>query len=689
MSDNQDNDFELGDGGSKAGSGSEDRREQPREERRSSDRDTRSGDREERRRDDRRRDDEDDSKRGFTIADMGRAFNVRPTSGGLGDVALQRLIQAFDANKTFDKPNVPEAIRRDRFKILPLDGALARSSLSSVLVVLPTTIGSSNYTLVYVLTIENASGVQTRQSTDRGESYDALVLPEDQLGTKAYREAIEDQVRGLLQNSKIQVVGKQVLLASVVGKLGDVDSKTPSPIVDRIFDNVLDALCGVRENIVDRISGKRNSQIRLNPNMIGKGARLETSWDNSGKPGEDSSGLQIRSDVTATLYYSEASRDDDERYDRTPMGEIRAGLDLVLVDSSGGEDRGRRRGRGRGRNSRDQLEPFWQGVMNVNSIAPAGNFPFSLELAQLLLAQIAVQSNDNRSANLLRPRAAIAAPGGGTMAPTSHIENLMLLHPDKDLAKVYDDVSQNMTDDELLDYLDITVLPDLAFGLTIPSSGEKSWVLSIFERIATSKDRDEVKALVNVLFDSADVLTDGHFRREWKKLVGSDSDRVPVESLGTRVLIGTWVDDKGNTRDLREWNVQSMLTSYGEKNADRAADFQYTFEDTYHGLGYNLAERYRMQQQVVPGIRVVDTAEMIAFDPDYVEALSISLDLANMSSYQTSSDGLNARRHAGNSRYSSLSTSDVGVVRRRGSDRDSRDRSDRRGGSGLFGGRDY
>jgi len=324
--------------------------------------------------------------------------------------------------------------------------------------------------------------------------------------------------------------------------------------------------------------------------------------------------------------------------------------------------------------------------MNVNSIAPVGNFPFSLELAQLLLAQIAVQSNDHRWSAPLRPRSAIGAPNGGTMATTSHIENLMLLHPNPSLAKVYDDVSQNMTDDELLDYLDITVLPELTFGMTIPSSGEKSWVLSIFERIATSKDRDEVRRLTDVLFDSADVLTDGRFRRVYKDLTNGDVNRPPVESMRTRTFIGTWNDDKGNVRDLREWNVPSVLTSYGEKQAQRAADYQYTFEDEYHGLGYNLYERHRMLTQIVPGVRVVDTAEILAFEPCYIEALSIALDEANMSSYQTAGDGINARRHAGNSRYSSLATSNVGVSRRRGSERgESRDGR----GRGLFGGTDY
>lgn len=695
----QDNDdFELGSNAGKTGgnanSNESERRNDDEERDRTRD-DRRNDRRNDNDRDNDRYDEDDDrndrrnrrKRTGPTIADFGRSINVRPTSGGLGDVALQRLIKAFDANKSFNKPGVADAVKRDRFKIAPLDGALAKSNLSSILVCLPTTVGSQSFNLVYVLTVEPAGGVQTRQSNDRGDSYDALILPEDQLAKKSYKDAI-NKVAATVGSGSVAIVGKQVLLASVVANLSDdVDNKQPSPVVDAIFDNVLDAICGVRDNIVDRVQGKRNTDARLNPDMVDRSDRLEISWDLSGKPGEDSSGLPIRSDIAGSLYYSEAGwdsndrdRDGDDVPERTPMGEIRAGLDLVLCANDRDDDR-RRRGGGR-RRHRDDIEPIWQGVLNINSLAPIGNFPFSLELAQLLIAQVAVQSNDYRWSAPLRPRSSIGAPDGrGTMATISDIKNLMLVHPDQDIAKVYDDVSQNMTDDEFLRYLDITVKPDLAFGLTIPSSGEKSWVLSIYERIATSKDRDEVKRLVKTLFDSADVLTGNRFRRVWKDLTGKDSDtRLPVDTMNTRQLIGTWVDDKGNVRDLREWNVPAVLTSYGEKNPRAAEEFQYTYEDRYHCLGYNISERVRMLSKIVPGLRVVDTAEMMALDPDYVEALAISIDEAGMSSYQASSEGLNARRRTGNDRYSSMATSDIGRSRGRG-----RERGRDRDSGGLFG----
>ena len=631
------------------------------------------------RRNDRKRDDEDGGTRAFTIADIGRTLNVRPTSGGLSDAALSALMTAFEKNKAFDKPNLPEAIKRDRFKVIPLDGSMAKSSLNSLLVTLPVILGEKNLTLVYVLTIEPQGGHSTRSQVDRGTTYDALVLPEDQLATKPYKRAIADQVASVSKNATVVVIGSQVLLNSVIAKLNKEENTT---IVDRIFDNALDALCGYRENLVDSAGGSRNTQFRISPAMIGRSGRLETNWNYSGQPGEDSSGQPIRSDVMGALFYSEASNEDDNVYDRTPMGELRAGVDLFLADNreqTSGPSFSRRR------KSQEEGEPFIQAVLNITSIAPAANFPFSLELALLLLAQANMQSNDYRWAAQLRPKTAIAAPDGtGVMAVTSNINCLHLLNPNRDFAKVFDDVSPNMDDQDLSDYLAFTVFPKLAIGMMIPSSGEKSWVLSIFESIATTRDTDVARRHTKTLFDAADVLSGNRFSRAYKDL-GGGIDVAPVRSMGTRQLIGTWTDTKGNLRDLREWNVQSLLTEIGEKNLDLVTDYQYTYENDRNSVDFCLAERLALLQKVVPGVRVTGTAAMLGFEPNFLEALSRSLDAADMSSYMAAEGGLNTRRHVGGSSWGAIATSDIGVSRRRGSDRTTGNRRD----GGLFDTLDY
>lgn len=668
-------DFQLNDDAS-GDKSNEKPRESRREERSDRDRDNRRDDRDDRdsRRDDRddRRSsrDDDDKPRKMTIADLGRSFGVRPTSGGLSDAALSALMTQFEKNKAFDKPNVPDAIKRDKFKLLPFDGSIARSTLSCLLMVLPIEVGTQKLTLTYILTVDSVDGPATRQQTDRGDTFDAIILPQDQLNSKYYKDAVREQVQGVEKNSKPVIIGAQTILASTLSRVTTDES---NPVVERIFDNAIDALCGYRENLIDKASGKRDATHRLNPDMMARGSRLECTWITDGRPGIDTSGLQIRSDVTALLYYSENARDDEDRYDRTEIGELRAGLSLVYTGPSRDDGLGRRR-------HRDDPDPFWQPVMNITSVI--SKLPFSLETAQLLIGQIAPQTNDYRWATPLRPRAAIAAPNGSTMPTISHIENLTLLHPHAPC--VAEDITSNMPDEDLADYLELTVKEEIAIGMTIPSSGERSWVLSIYEKIALCESREEQDRLIKALYDSADVLTGNRFRRALRDIAGND-DVIPVKTTGTRQFIGTWVDEKGNVRDLREWDTLAMLTALGERGIDKVRDFQWTFIDDRRSLDWNLSERHRIMSPVVPGMHLVDTAEMLVLHPDYIEALSTALDQARMSSQQTVQDGISQRRNVGNGRYSDFATRNIGRERTRGRDRDDRGRR----GSSLFEGNDY
>jgi hypothetical protein len=669
---NNDDDFVTNDapGDSSSSQRDDSRREERTRESRDS-RDERDNDRDRderssrRSRDDRDEDDKDGPRK-FTIADLGRSVSVRPTAGGLSDAALQALQTQFDKNKAFDKPSVPDAIKRNKFQLIPFDGSLARSSLSSLLMTLPVVVADKQLILVYILTVDSIDGPMTRQQTDRGDTFDAIILPQDQLATKYYKDAVREQVQGVLKGAKPVIIGSQTILAST---LSNIRSDDTNPTVEKIFDNAIDALCGYRENVIDKQAGTRDATHRLNPKMMARGSRLEATWATDGRPGVDSSGLPIRSDVCATLYYSESSRDDDERYDRTPIGELRAGLDLVYTgrtrsDKDGGFNSRRRR-------DNDDADPFFQPVLNITSLVSF--LPFSLENAQLLIAQIAPQTNEYRWATPLRPRAAIASTVGSTMPTISHIENLMLLHPTDPC--VADDITANMPDEELADYLEMTVKETLAIGMTIPSTSERAWVLSIFEKIATSESRDEQDRLIKTLYDSADVLTGNRFRRALRDIAGN-VDVVPVKTTGTRQFIGTWVDDKGNVRSLSEWNTLAMLTALGERGIDKVRDFQYTFIDDRRSLEWNLAERYRLMLPTVPGIHLVDTAEMLVLNPDYVEALSVALEESGMASQQTMQDGISQRRDTGNTRYGDFATKDIGRERSRGRDRD------RRGGRG-------
>ncbi|MNQ02269.1 hypothetical protein D3C85_149380 [compost metagenome] len=645
----------------------EDTRSELREDTRRDERDSRDGDRSTRGSRDR-----DDRRDTPTFADMAR-LQARPSMGGLSDAVLSLLVNTFENAKTYDKPGVPAETKREKFKVIPMDGSLARSSQSSLLVVLPAVIGAERFALAYILLIEQSGDVQTRPLIERGETFDALVLPEDHL-TETYINIVRDQAQAAV-GGVARVVGNQVILADTFTHRTE---KEMEQIVAHIYDNAFEAICGFRENMIDAKSGVRSSQFRVSPDKMGKGSRLEVSFDYTGKQVTDTSGLPIRSDVTTNLYYSEPNGEDN-LFSRTKMGDIRCGLDLFVSYDEEGENQQRRFGGRRRRGGRDVEAPFWQAVLNINSVG-SGDFPYSLELAQLLIAQSVQQSNDYRWATMLRPRSTMAEG----LKPLTSLGHLFLMNPDEEAACVAKDIGPNINDNDLADYLDLTVKPDVAFGMTVPSSGEKSWVLSIYERIAIAEPGTELDDLIDLLHASADVLTGNRFSDELaKRNLGNDYR--PVYTTGSRTLLGTWTDENQNRRDIREWNVPALLARVGEKNLDLVSDFQATFEDTRRSIEFNLAERYAILRKVVPGLHVVGTAEQLAFDLDYLIALQNALDGAKMSPHVSSNDGLSTRRSIGHDGYSRYATSEIGRTRRTRND----DNTDRRGRRPYSGGNYY
>lgn len=600
-----------------------------------------------------------------TFADMSR-LQARPSMGGLNDAVLALLVNTFDNAKAYDKPGVPAETKRSMFKVIPMDGALARSQQHSLLVVLPTTIADQRYVLTYILLLEQPGDQQTRPLVERGETFDALVLPEDFL-TENYLNIVRDQASAAANGAEARIVGNQVILASTFHSRSDKEMESQ---VAKIYDNAFEAICGFRDNMIDAKSGRRDSTYRVSPDKMGRGSRFELAFDYTGKQLNDTSGMPLASSVTSTLYYSEPNGGDDNLFDRTKMGVTSAVLDF-FVSYDDPDQGGARRIGGRRRMRREDDAPFWQAVLNINAVM-SGDFPYSLELSQLLIAQNIQQSNDYRWATMTRPRQSLA----DGLKPLFSLGHLYLMHPDEERAAIAKDIGPNINDRELTDYLDITVKPDIAFGMIVPSAGEKSWVLSIYERIAITEPGTELDDLIDLLHASADVLTGGRFTKALDKLdVGSDYR--PVYTTGSRTLLGTWVDENQNVRSLSEWNVPAVLAKVGEKNLELVQDFQATFEDTRRSIEFNLAERFAILRRIVPGIHVTGTAELLALDLDYSAAMQEALDGAKMSPHISSNDGLQSRRSIGHDGYSRYATSDQGRQRSRRSDENDTRRSRR------------
>lgn len=612
------------------------------------------------------RDDEKPRTGGFKLSQLSSS-QYRAGIGGISDAALQTLIRVFESAKDHESPSLNDAIRRDRFKLLPLISHNTNVN-PALLVTLPLTHDRVKDTLVYVVVIEQSGAVQTRSLTDLRESYESLILPEDQL-TQRYYERIKAQLAD--SDNRVVIVGSQVILAEttqILTQPGETDSAAKG-VVANILNNAIDALSGYREKTLASVNGTVATPVSITPDSIDDGDRIEVVYDYPVTQDKDTSGLPIRADLCAQVYYSHPTRDelDLKTHDRMPLGVVTAAMDLYLDDG----DMDTRSRFGSAFNRRNQSEPFWQGVMDVTSVGGTSAVPFNLELAQLLLAQMAQQTNEYRWIRALRPRS-VASNQKGVMEPLVDLGWLNHYNPVAEEAGYVSDIGPNVSDEALVEYLAQVIRPEITLGLTIPSSGDKSWVMSLFERIALSEGKERQR-YVEMLYASANVLTGGIFMEEAEEAGIMSTSFSPVVTTGTRELVSVWTDVNGNLRSGSEWNVAAFATALGDKKGaeDLVRDFQLTFETARSGrsVDYNLSARYDMLRRFVcPSIRPVGTSEKLIIDLKYMEVLSVSLAQTSLDPYITNADAMHRRQRAGGTAYRQYAGSDVGRNNRRRDD---------------------
>lgn len=601
---------------------------------------------------------------GFQLSQLS-ASQYRAGIGGISDAALQTLIRVFEGAKDHESPSLSEQIRRDQFKLLPL---ISHTNGTNPALLVTLSLGNDRIkqTLVYVIVIEQAGAIQTRSLTDQRESYESLILPEDQLNNRYY-----DRIRAQLADSanSVAVIGSQVILAETTQVLtqqnGDTDPYAKG-VVASILNNAIDALSGYREKVLAATNGSVATPVSITPDSVGDGDRIEVVYDYPVMQEKDTSGLPIRQDIAANVYYSHATRDDldNKVHDRIPLGSVTASMDLYLDD--GDSDQRSRFGSAWSR--RTQQDPFWQAVLDVTSVGGKSAVPYNLELAQLLLAQMAPQTNEYRWIRALRPRAT-AANQKGVLDSLVDLGWLNFYNPTAEEACYVGDIGPNVTDDALVDYLSQVIRPEISLGLTIPSSGDKSWVLSLFERIALTEGKERQK-FVEMLYASANVLTGGKFMEYAEEAGITDTAYSPIITTGTRELNAVWTDNHGNLRSGSEWNVLAFATQVGDKKGaqDLVRDYQLTFETQRSGrsVDFNLSARWDMLRRFVcPTIRPVGTSEKLIIDLTYLEVLSKALSKTSLDPYITNADAMHRRQRAGNTAYRDHAGSNIGSNSRR------------------------
>lgn len=618
-----------------------------------------------------RRRDEEAKDTGYDPVNAFFDGSSRANFGGISNKLLSTLIEVFNSTSDeYDNPSVDPALARKNFKIYPLDGSVGSSILPTLVLGLPTHVAGKHYVLYFTLILEVPGPQQMRETRTMSLRDEPLQLPvfsEDRMDRK-WRDMVKATVSKIGTGIHVDA-GKQLIPAGLLDETTDTVAREE---IARIYANGIDAICGWRENMLQD-AGASVQVARITPAFVGGNRQFEATADFSRAPKFDTSKQPIRSDIAITVYHAERpnlmgrGRSDEEDFipTRRPIGTISVAVDLhVDAEEQGGWGRSRREPEETG---------FWQPVLNITDMVGEPNIPWSLESSLLLLGATSILTENFRWVEGLRART------GGKYKSLESLDTLLLAHPDHDKRQLVSDIGPNTSDADLSDYLNLTVKPDVYYGMLLSPGSEKSWCNSIFERIAMASSQDAREEFVSALYEAADTLTGNAFTRIMRE-IGIPLTTPPVVSVDSRQFTGWFVDTNGNKRDIREWNVPAIL-NLNKNNPEDALDIALDYQDTImpHGqseLNYDLATRYRILESALgsSSFHLTGTTEMIQVQTWFIEILVDAMIAAKVMPYNNDHNGLRtrARRTSG---YSGSAIRELGAGRRdRGDDQFNRRR---------------
>ena len=194
-------------------------------------------------------------------------------------------------------------------------------------------------------------------------------------------------------------------------------------------------------------------------------------------------------------------------------------------------------------------------------------------------------------------------------------------------AQRIDTKSTTFGDQELYDLINQTCHKQPVFSIDCEDVGPDSWFTSTLVSEANG-NRDAHDSIVSVI----DTLTGGAFSNIFP------AGMAIMASESSRVHIGTYVDEAGTIRDLREIDYLAMLGYLGHNDLNSVLAWEATYNDTAMPIELRLERRLQLLREVVRGgLRIRGFAERLNFTPEFIHALIESVIAAGLSVNQ---DGL-------------------------------------------------
>lgn len=554
---------------------------------------------------------------------FGRALDRRSTGEYLLKFsnALNKIFNPEDATITSSEGG---AIRLDSFRVMPFDMAEQFTSVSAAVLLLPLLQSDGLHLFAHTLLLEgSAPAPATLQDDWAGHRYEILQVTGDLWNEKFLKKVTDASIKQFSSHANI--------------KFYDAGCSTVSQIVNPEDAQTIRQLAFYASAALSTLSVEvLKYQPRWALDLLDTRDTLDVATAFTGEPIMSACGQPRRTDIRMEL---SASIWEEEGAVRQPLTVVGGQMELVYSPPKRASDYGF------GRREQEETQHFYP-LFNITTLDTQYKM-VSLELLLLGLASTAMLSDNLYWVHTFRnPQARARNRKEKDFRDIGALNYLVG-------GSYFDTKSANVSDEDFLDYFGTLTHRDLAYGMHVEERGELSWISQLFLN-ASNGDQ----ASIDAIFDSADVLTENWFTRVFKEMGGVEL----VHPGDNRIILGTYRDDDGVVRDLRDIDLLHLLNLRGDSDREIALAYQDTFDQIDLPINYRIKRRIDILQDILgSNLKIDGFARQIYFDIKMIRALAAAVHKAGatINRVQAGTPYMNTRAR-GNDRIGRYAGSDLG-----------------------------
>lgn len=491
---------------------------------------------------------------------LGGSIFGSPISRSVSSEILDKIVTGLrEAYKTAD-PSF-------EMSVIPLDRSNVSALFYSIIIVAATSRNDSKTLTAHVLLLES-TGEKPRpvQATILDQQVDIMRVSSDAFDDRLYKIASD----ALAQ----QFPGRRVIFVDgcVVPSEFDASDKT------QVHALALNAGTACGTEILQR--SESFADLNIVRDIKGLSTEVELSFDR--RTVMDSVGQPMRSDLIIGF----ANRRPGQTADRAsmnngdrdqPMTRVSAFIDLLFAPQQNTNNIWAMN------QNQQQQQKFVPNLIITSMQSELGYTPAMMLMA---LVTAATANNNSNWVQAFRPSATRGEKNEIDMTDLGaiNIEGNLNGAPGTKFGEYQDVKAQNVTPQEINALIAGLIMPSLVMSLDVPDCGGQTWYLSLFRDAYLGR-----QSAVDTIFSAADQLTNGEFRKNFSNAMPMFENTMSAES--NRIHLGYWTDNKGNIRDIRDFDYLAVANLLGRNNPAYIGDWTDTFLMTNYPLQLRLQAR--------------------------------------------------------------------------------------------------